>query len=77
MRIAFEKWPVSGQRIWTFTNHRGQLFFLAPFGPLINWNVYGWPDELGKEGFEFLSRRQAVKFIYTLLDYRAVEARGK
>ena len=66
MRIAFEKWPVSGQRVWTFTNHQGQLFLLAPIGPLINWHVYGWPGELD-ESFEFPSRRQAIKFISTLL----------
>lgn len=68
MRVAFEKWPVSGQRVWTFTNHRGQLFLLAPIGPLTSWNVYGWPGELGEDGFEFPSRRQAIKFIYTLLE---------
>ena len=69
MRIAFETWPVSGQRVWTFTNSGRQLFVLAPFGPLTNWNVYGWPGELGKEGFEFPTRRQAIKFVYTLLNW--------
>jgi len=46
VRITFEKWPVSGQRVWTFTNHTGQLFLMAPFGPLTSWRVYGWPSEL-------------------------------
>lgn len=68
MRIAFEKWPVSGQRVWTFTNHRGQLFLLAPIGPLTDWRVYSWPGESDDEGFEFRSRRQAIKFVYTLLE---------
>ena len=70
MRIAFQKWPVSGQRVWTFTNHQGQLFLLAPFGPLATWNVYGFPHKMDPEGWEFPSRRQAVKFISTLLKER-------
>ena len=70
MRIAFERWPVLGQRVWTFTNHRGQLFLLAPIGPLTNWNVYGWPDELGEEGFGFPTQHQAIKFVYTLLNWK-------
>ena len=70
MRITFEKWPVSGQHVWTFTNHTGQLFLMAPFGPLTSWRVYGWPGELDGEGFEFPSRRQAVKFVLTLLKGR-------
>lgn len=67
MRIAFEKWPVSGQRVWTFTNQGRQLFVLAPIGPLTWWTVYGWPGELDEEGFEFPTRRKAIKFIYALL----------
>ena len=70
MKIAFQKWSVTGQRLWSFTNHQGGLFLLAPIGPLTTWNVYGWPGELDEEGFEFPSRRQAVKFIATLLKER-------
>ena len=70
MMISFQKWSSTEQRVWRFTNHRDQLFLLAPIGPLTTWNVYGWPERAGLENWDFPSRRQAVKFISTLLKER-------
>lgn len=68
MIIAFERWPASGQRVWRFRDHRSELFILAPdvYG-LLPWRVYGWPEGLGEEAVSFPGRREAVKFVLTLL----------
>ena len=67
MIIAFERWPVTGQRVWRFRSRKGELFILAPdcYG-LLPWQVHGWPGELEEE-FDFATRREAVRFVLTLL----------